>query len=147
MCVSVSVLLGCSCCAGVDKTPEFVARGMASRLKTEKSHWAAGRVGDIDFIGPTKTKGKVRLDMKYEGRNAEIFGINHSEWCVCVRPVCQGTEQHGPSADLPDADRGVGPGAATPGGGPSGGRRAGADEALAQGHSQKRTGEGGTKHR
>ncbi|PWA29146.1 hypothetical protein CCH79_00006272, partial [Gambusia affinis] len=24
----------------------------------EKTHWAAGRVGDIDFIGPTKTKGK-----------------------------------------------------------------------------------------
>lgn len=66
---------------------------------------------------------------------------------VSVRPVCQGAEQHGPSADLPDADGGVGPGSATPGGGPRGGRRAGADEALAQGHSEKRTGEGGTKHR
>uniref|UniRef100_A0A8C4I8Z0 Transient receptor potential cation channel, subfamily M, member 5 n=1 Tax=Dicentrarchus labrax TaxID=13489 RepID=A0A8C4I8Z0_DICLA len=27
-------------------------------MKKEKSHWAAGRVGDIDFIGSTKTRGK-----------------------------------------------------------------------------------------
>uniref|UniRef100_A0A665TJS9 Transient receptor potential cation channel, subfamily M, member 5 n=1 Tax=Echeneis naucrates TaxID=173247 RepID=A0A665TJS9_ECHNA len=27
-------------------------------MKREKSHWAAGRVGDIDFIGSTKTRGK-----------------------------------------------------------------------------------------
>lgn len=87
MCVSVSVLLGCSCCAAVDKTLEFVARGMASRLKTEKSQWAAGRVGDIDFIGPTKTKGKVRLDMEYTGRNAEILGKNHSDWCLYTQFV------------------------------------------------------------
>lgn len=59
MCVSASALLGCPCCSTVDKTLVFVARGMASRLKTDKSHWAAGRVGDIDFIGTTKTKGKV----------------------------------------------------------------------------------------
>ncbi|CAF99938.1 unnamed protein product [Tetraodon nigroviridis] len=45
---------------------------MASR-KTDKSHWAAGRVGDIDFIGSTKTKGKVRLDVKDRGRNAEKY--------------------------------------------------------------------------
>lgn len=64
MCVSVSALLGCPCCSTVDKTLVFVARGMASRLKSDKSHWAAGRVGDIDFIGSTKTKGKVKLDMK-----------------------------------------------------------------------------------
>lgn len=66
MCVSVSALLGCPCCSAVDKTLEYVARGMASRFKTEKTHWAAGRVGDIDFIGPTRTKGKVRLDAKFE---------------------------------------------------------------------------------
>lgn len=59
---------------------------MASRLKTEKSHWAAGRVGDIDFIGPTKTKGKVRLDM-YAGRNAEILGINRSNQCLYAQFV------------------------------------------------------------
>lgn len=60
MYVSVSALLGCPCCSTVDKTLVFVAQGMASRLKTDKSHWAAGRVGDIDFLGSTKTKGKVR---------------------------------------------------------------------------------------
>lgn len=40
-------------------------------MKKEKSHWAAGRVGDIDFIGATKTRGKVRLDVftkKKKGR-------------------------------------------------------------------------------
>lgn len=28
-------------------------------MKTEKGHWAAGRVGDIDFVGSNKTRGKV----------------------------------------------------------------------------------------
>lgn len=67
MCVSVSALLGCPCCSGVDKTLVFVARGMAGRSKTDKSHWAAGRVGDIDFIGSTKTKGKVGLEGEDRG--------------------------------------------------------------------------------
>ncbi|XP_042080253.1 transient receptor potential cation channel subfamily M member 5 isoform X2 [Haplochromis burtoni] len=52
------VLLGCSCCSTVDETLENVARRLGSRMKKEKSHWAAGRVGDIDFLGPTKTRGK-----------------------------------------------------------------------------------------
>lgn len=56
-----SVPLGCSCCSTVDETIVNVARGLANKMK-EKTHWAAGRVGDIDFIGPTKTKGKVRLN-------------------------------------------------------------------------------------
>uniref|UniRef100_A0A3B4UQY4 Transient receptor potential cation channel, subfamily M, member 5 n=1 Tax=Seriola dumerili TaxID=41447 RepID=A0A3B4UQY4_SERDU len=56
--VSLSVLLGCSCCSTVDETLEDVARGLASRMKRERSHWAAGRVGDIDFVGSTKTRGK-----------------------------------------------------------------------------------------
>lgn len=60
---AVSVLLGCSCCSTVDETLENVARRLGSRMKKEKSHWAAGRVGDIDFLGPTKTRGKVRLDV------------------------------------------------------------------------------------
>uniref|UniRef100_A0A3Q3VYR2 Uncharacterized protein n=1 Tax=Mola mola TaxID=94237 RepID=A0A3Q3VYR2_MOLML len=56
--VSLRVLLGCSCCSTVDETLQNVARGMARRLKREKSHWAAGRVGDIDFVGSSKTRGK-----------------------------------------------------------------------------------------
>lgn len=145
MCVSASTLLGCSCCSTVDKTLVFVAQGAASRLKINKSHWAAGRVGDIDFIGSTKTKGKVRLDMEDRSRNTEVLWMNHSSLSPC--PVCQGEKQHRPGADLPDADRGVGPGFTTPGGGPGGGRWAGTDEALAQGHAEKRTGEGCTEHR
>ena len=62
---SLSVLLGCSCCSTVDETLENVARGMASRMKKEKSHWAAGRVGDIDFVGTTKTRAKVILGNRY----------------------------------------------------------------------------------
>lgn len=65
MCPSLSVLLGCSCCSTVDETLENVARGMASRMKKEKSHWAAGRVGDIDFVGTTKTRAKVILGNRY----------------------------------------------------------------------------------
>ena len=56
----LSVLLGCSCCSTVDETLVNVARGMASRMKRGKGHWAAGRVGDFDFIGTTKTRGKVK---------------------------------------------------------------------------------------
>ena len=67
MCVPVRGPLGCRCCSTGDETSVLVGRGMASRLKPEKSHWAAGRVGDIDFIGSTKTKGKVRLDVKDRG--------------------------------------------------------------------------------
>lgn len=62
---SFSVLLGCSCCTTVDETLENTARGMAGRTKKEKGHWAAGRVGDIDFIGSTKTRGKVNQDNKH----------------------------------------------------------------------------------
>lgn len=57
----------------MDETLENVARGLASRIKKEKSHWAAGRVGDIDFIGSTKTRGKVKLNetVKTEGHITE----------------------------------------------------------------------------
>lgn len=44
----------------MDETLENVSRGLASRMKKEKSPWAAGRVGDIDFIGTSKTRGKVK---------------------------------------------------------------------------------------
>lgn len=144
MCVSVSALLGCPCCSGVDKTLVFVARGMAGRSKTDKSHWAAGRVGDIDFIGSTKTKGKVGLEGEDRGGGTSRKGLDQP---VCPCPVRQGAEQHRPGAGLPDADGGVGPGFTTPGGGPGGGRRAGPDEALAQGHAEKRTGQGRAEHR
>lgn len=56
-------------------------------------------------------------------------------------------QQHRPGADLPDADGGVGPCSSTPGGGAGGRRRAGADEALAEGHAEEGPGEGGAEHR
>lgn len=53
------MLLGCSCCSAEGEMLETAARNLSSRTKRERSHWAAGRVGDIDFVGSTKTKGKV----------------------------------------------------------------------------------------
>uniref|UniRef100_A0A3Q1JIJ0 Uncharacterized protein n=1 Tax=Anabas testudineus TaxID=64144 RepID=A0A3Q1JIJ0_ANATE len=78
-CVSLSVLLGCSCNSTVDETLENVARGLASRMKKEKSHWAAGRVGDIDFIGSTKTRGKfVRVRSNTDA--VLIYQMLTEEW-------------------------------------------------------------------
>lgn len=62
MAFTLSVLLGCSCCSTMDETLQTAGRAMASKIKVEKGHWAAGRVGDIDFVGSTKTRGKVGLD-------------------------------------------------------------------------------------
>ncbi|XP_026233556.1 transient receptor potential cation channel subfamily M member 5 [Anabas testudineus] len=74
-----SVLLGCSCNSTVDETLENVARGLASRMKKEKSHWAAGRVGDIDFIGSTKTRGKfVRVRSNTDA--VLIYQMLTEEW-------------------------------------------------------------------
>lgn len=88
MCVSIRALLGCPGCSTVDKTLEYVARGMAGRLKSKKSHWAAGRVGDIDFMGPAKTKGKVRPDMIHGGEGMqEKMAINHLGPRLCPQFV------------------------------------------------------------
>ncbi|XP_039980646.1 transient receptor potential cation channel subfamily M member 5 isoform X2 [Xiphias gladius] len=53
-----SVFRGCSYCSAADGKLENVARGLASRMERQEVHWGAGRVGDIDFTGPTKTRGK-----------------------------------------------------------------------------------------
>lgn len=33
--------------------------GMEKSERQEKGHWATGRVGDIDFIGSSRSRGKV----------------------------------------------------------------------------------------
>lgn len=63
MCITVSVLLGCPCCSTVDETQDNVARGPGGRTKKDKNHWTVGRMGDIDFVGPTKMRGKVRQEV------------------------------------------------------------------------------------
>ncbi|KAM7405780.1 hypothetical protein PAMP_000207 [Pampus punctatissimus] len=73
------VFLGCSCCSTVDETLENVARGLASRIKKEKSHWAAGRVGDIDFIGSTKTRGKF-VRVRGDTDPVLIYQMLTEEW-------------------------------------------------------------------
>ncbi|KAM3876709.1 transient receptor potential cation channel subfamily M member 5 [Diretmus argenteus] len=52
-----SVLLGCSCCSTLNEAVESVARDLGGRMRRE-SHWAGGRVGDIDFTGASRTRGK-----------------------------------------------------------------------------------------
>uniref|UniRef100_A0A3Q3GWC1 Transient receptor potential cation channel, subfamily M, member 5 n=1 Tax=Labrus bergylta TaxID=56723 RepID=A0A3Q3GWC1_9LABR len=77
--VFLSVLLGCSCCSTVDETLENVARGLAGRIKREKSHWAAGRVGDIDFTGSPKTRGKF-LRVRSNTDPVLIYQMLTEEW-------------------------------------------------------------------
>ncbi|XP_029000168.1 transient receptor potential cation channel subfamily M member 5 [Betta splendens] len=73
------VLLGCSCNATVDETLEGGARGLGSRMKKEKSHWAAGRVGDIDFVGSTKTRGKF-VRVRSDTDPVLIYHMLTEEW-------------------------------------------------------------------
>ncbi|KAM9422687.1 transient receptor potential cation channel subfamily M member 5 [Salvelinus alpinus] len=56
-----STLLACRCYSQLDEAVESVAEGRgrgASRGDKERGHWAAGRVGDIDFTGTSRTRGK-----------------------------------------------------------------------------------------
>ncbi|XP_045545553.1 transient receptor potential cation channel subfamily M member 5 [Salmo salar] len=56
-----SALLACRCYSQLDEAVESVAEGRgrgASRGDKERGHWAAGRVGDIDFTGTSRTRGK-----------------------------------------------------------------------------------------
>lgn len=147
--ISFSVWLRCPCCSTVDETLEKSSRGKAGRMKKEKGHWAAGRVGDIDFVGSNKMRGKVRGRKENdEGRaKAREALLNRLADVSTAFPVPQGAQQHRPGADLPDADGRLGPGTSAPGGGAGGRRRAGADEALAQGHAAEGPGEGRAEHR
>ncbi|XP_061594992.1 transient receptor potential cation channel subfamily M member 5 isoform X2 [Cololabis saira] len=74
-----SVLLGCSC-STVDETLENVARGLASKMK-KKSHWAAGRVGDIDFCGSTKMRGKF-VRVRSNTDPVLIYQMLTEEWSL-----------------------------------------------------------------
>ncbi|XP_054625682.1 transient receptor potential cation channel subfamily M member 5 isoform X5 [Dunckerocampus dactyliophorus] len=73
------VLQGCSCCATVDETTENVPTGSARRTKAQESQWPTGRVGDIEFIGATKTKGKF-LRAQSDTDPALIFQMLTEEW-------------------------------------------------------------------
>ncbi|XP_046897658.1 transient receptor potential cation channel subfamily M member 5 isoform X2 [Hypomesus transpacificus] len=52
-----SVLLGCRCCSPLDEVLGSGGRGLGVQAE-KKAHWAAGRVGDIDFTGPSRTRAK-----------------------------------------------------------------------------------------
>ncbi|XP_061830802.2 transient receptor potential cation channel subfamily M member 5 [Nerophis lumbriciformis] len=68
------ILQGCSCCSTVDETTENV-----TTIKAKEGHWPAGRVGDIDFVGATKTKGKF-LRVQSDADPAHIFQTLTEEW-------------------------------------------------------------------
>uniref|UniRef100_A0AAY5L9Q4 Transient receptor potential cation channel, subfamily M, member 5 n=1 Tax=Esox lucius TaxID=8010 RepID=A0AAY5L9Q4_ESOLU len=56
-----SALSGCRCYSQLDEAVAAVGRGRglgARGAGGDRSHWAIGRVGDIDFTGPTRTRGK-----------------------------------------------------------------------------------------
>uniref|UniRef100_A0A4W5MK78 Transient receptor potential cation channel, subfamily M, member 5 n=1 Tax=Hucho hucho TaxID=62062 RepID=A0A4W5MK78_9TELE len=56
-----SALLACRCYSQLDEAVESVTGGRGrgtSRGDKERGHWAAGRVGDIDFTGTIRTRGK-----------------------------------------------------------------------------------------
>ncbi|XP_049574791.1 transient receptor potential cation channel subfamily M member 5 [Syngnathus scovelli] len=69
------VLQGCSCCSTQDETLQNV-REKSSRMK---SHWPAGRVGDIDFIGASKTKGKF-MRVQANTDPAHVFQMLTEQW-------------------------------------------------------------------
>ncbi|KAF0042856.1 hypothetical protein F2P81_004193 [Scophthalmus maximus] len=74
-----SVPLGCSCCATADEALEKVARGLASKMRRERSHWAAGRVGDIDFTGASKKRGKF-MRVRSDTDPVLIYRMLTEEW-------------------------------------------------------------------
>ncbi|XP_055084911.1 transient receptor potential cation channel subfamily M member 5 isoform X2 [Periophthalmus magnuspinnatus] len=68
-----SALLGCSCISTVNETLGSVGRGR------KKSHWAAGRVGDIDFMGPTKTRGRF-VRVTSSTNPVQIYRLLTEDW-------------------------------------------------------------------
>nr|XP_057944966.1 transient receptor potential cation channel subfamily M member 5 isoform X1 [Doryrhamphus excisus] len=73
------VFQGCSCCSTVDETKENVTTDSSKRIKSKESQWLTGRVGDIEFIGATKTKGKF-LRVQSNTDPAHIFQTLTEEW-------------------------------------------------------------------
>ncbi|XP_076012232.1 transient receptor potential cation channel subfamily M member 5 [Genypterus blacodes] len=72
------VLLGCTCCSTMDETLD-AARGLGSRMKRAKNHWAVGRAGDVEFVGPTKMRGKfVRVRSNTEP--VLVYQMLTEEW-------------------------------------------------------------------
>ncbi|XP_056135271.1 transient receptor potential cation channel subfamily M member 5 [Lampris incognitus] len=71
-----SVLRGCPCCSPLDEALEGIARGKA---KKEERHRAAGRVGDIDFIGSSRTRGKF-MTVNSDTDPALIYQMLTEQW-------------------------------------------------------------------
>ncbi|XP_030650049.1 transient receptor potential cation channel subfamily M member 5 [Chanos chanos] len=53
-----STLLGCRCYSKMDASGRRGVSGMTAAEGQDKPHWTVGRVGDIDFIGAGRTRGK-----------------------------------------------------------------------------------------
>ncbi|XP_061671141.1 transient receptor potential cation channel subfamily M member 5 isoform X4 [Syngnathoides biaculeatus] len=71
------VLHSCSCSSTEDETSQNISRDHKSTRM--KNHWPSGRVGDIDFIGASKTKGKF-MRVKSNTDPAHIFQMLTEEW-------------------------------------------------------------------
>ncbi|XP_051920047.1 transient receptor potential cation channel subfamily M member 5 [Hippocampus zosterae] len=70
------VLQSCSCCSTEDETLQNVNDQKSGRIK---NYWPAERVGDIDFIGTSKTKGKF-MRVQVNTDPAVIFQMLTEEW-------------------------------------------------------------------
>ncbi|KAL2088932.1 hypothetical protein ACEWY4_015831 [Coilia grayii] len=58
---------------------EELALSMQKMDRQEKGHWAAGRVGDIDFTGPSRTRGKF-VRVRSSTDPAHIYELLTEQW-------------------------------------------------------------------
>lgn len=67
--VIYSFLGGCRCYTPI--TESVVQMGEKGNERFEKPHWTAGRLGDIDFTGSSRTRGKVYVVRYLQSDNSE----------------------------------------------------------------------------
>uniref|UniRef100_A0AAY4EPM1 Transient receptor potential cation channel subfamily M member 5 n=1 Tax=Denticeps clupeoides TaxID=299321 RepID=A0AAY4EPM1_9TELE len=69
-------LYGCSCYSKDDEEMERLAPDR--KKDEEKVHWASGRLGDIDFIGSSRTRGKVHCSYLFDP--VQIYQMLTEHW-------------------------------------------------------------------
>ncbi|XP_041918120.1 transient receptor potential cation channel subfamily M member 5 isoform X2 [Alosa sapidissima] len=78
----VRTLYICRCYSRHEMAEERLALrtlGMAKRDMQERGHWAAGRVGDIDFVGSSRTRGKF-VRVRSSADPADIYELLTEQW-------------------------------------------------------------------
>lgn len=132
-----SFLGGCRCYTPIIES--VVQMGEKGNERFKKPHWTDGRLGDIDFTGSSRTRGKVHEDryLPYHSLKLQSFlmrDYTHYTHSLFVSSVRQGHRHYRSSRNLSDYDQAVGSRPSAPGGGTSGWWWGGSDEALDEGH-------------